>query len=116
VVEDDSSVRNSMVEFLEVLGYVVTQAADGDAGLVELRRQKPSLMITDYLMPGMTGADLIRHATDEYPGLPMILATGYADMRAIDRVIGENTILKKPFQLAELAATVERALGRDNPH
>lgn len=116
VVEDDSSVRNSMVEFLEVLGYVVTQAADGDAGLIELRREKPSLMITDYLMPGMTGADLIRHATDEYPGLPMILATGYADMRAIDRVIGENTILKKPFQLAELAATVERALGRDNPH
>lgn len=44
----------------------------------------------------------------------MILATGYADMRAIDRVIGDNTILQKPFQLAELAATVERALGRDS--
>jgi signal transduction histidine kinase/ActR/RegA family two-component response regulator len=112
VVEDDSSVRNSMVEALEILGYVVTQAADGPAGLDQLRRQEPSLMITDYLMPGMTGAELIRHASEIYPGLPIILATGYADMGAIDQVIGQNTILKKPFQLAELAATVDQALRR----
>ena len=45
-----------------------------------------------------------------YPGLPMIIATGYADMQAIDVVIGENHLLRKPFQLAELAASVARAL------
>jgi len=112
VVEDDSSVRLSMVESLEALGYQVSQAQDGQAGLHELRRDKPSLMITDYLMPGMTGAELVAIANREFPDLPMIIATGYADMEAIDRVIGSNTVLRKPFQLADLAATVKQALGR----
>ena len=112
VVEDDSSVRLSMVESLEALGYQVSQAQDGQAGLHELRRDKPSLMITDYLMPGMTGAELVAIANREFPGLPMIIATGYADMAAIDRVIGSNTVLRKPFQLADLAAKVTQALER----
>nr|WP_245937098.1 response regulator [Undibacterium pigrum] len=112
VVEDDDSVRQSMVESLEALGYVVSQAADGEAGLRELRREKPNLMITDYLMPGMTGAKLVDIANQEFPGLPMIIATGYADMEAIDQVIEGNTILRKPFQLVELASSVDQALRR----
>ena len=43
----------------------------------------------------------------------MIIATGYADMKAIDEVLGGDILLRKPFQLAELALSVERALGRD---
>ena len=116
VVEDDSAVRTSMVESLEVLGYVVTQAADGESGLSELRQQAPDLMITDYLMPGMTGAELVEKVAHQYPGLPIIIATGYADMRAVDVVIGSNTILKKPFQLADLAASVDRALRNSSTH
>ena len=112
VVEDDKSVRQSMVELLETLGYQVTQADDGEAGLRELRRAKPHLMITDYLMPGMTGAQLVAAANHEFPGLPMIIDTGYADMEAIDEVIGDNTVLRKPFQLGQLAATVDQALRR----
>ena len=112
VVEDDKSVRQSMVELLETLGYQVSQADDGEAGLRELRRAKPHLMITDYLMPGMTGAQLVAAANIEFPGLPMIIATGYADMEAIDAVIGANTVLRKPFHLGQLAATVDQALRR----
>ncbi|OFA02140.1 blue-light-activated protein [Duganella phyllosphaerae] len=112
VVEDDKSVRQSMVELLETLGYQVSQADDGEAGLRELRRAKPHLMITDYLMPGMTGAQLVAAANVEFPGLPMIIATGYADMEAIDAVIGDNTVLRKPFHLGQLAATVDHALRR----
>jgi FixJ family two-component response regulator len=44
--------------------------------------------------------------------VPMIIATGYADMKAIEQVIGDDMLLRKPFQLAELAATVERALSK----
>ena len=110
VVEDDDFVRTSMVESLEALGHRVAQAADGEAGLRELRRERPDLMITDYLMPGMTGADLVQRARVDFPGLPMIIATGYADMRAIEQVIGDDVVLRKPFQLAELATSVERAL------
>lgn len=112
VVEDDSPVRQLMVESLEALGYQVSQAADGEAGLRELRRARPSLMITDYLMPGMTGAELVSIANREFPGLPVIIATGYADMQAIEQVIGANTVLRKPFQLGELAAVVSEALAR----
>ncbi len=118
VVEDDSSVRQSMVESLEALGYQVSQAHDGESGLTELRREKPHLMITDFLMPGMTGAELVSAANREFPGLPMIIATGYADMEAIDKVIGTNTVLQKPFQLVDLAATVDLALRQNalSPH
>ena len=114
VVEDDAWVRQSVVESLEVLGYTVAQAADGEAGLGELQRSRPDLLITDYLMPGMTGAELVRQARGMYPKLPMMIATGYADMRLIEEVVGEDMVLNKPFQLAELAASVERALSKRN--
>jgi CheY-like chemotaxis protein len=112
VVEDDTLVRQSMVESLEALGYVVTPAGDGEAGLRELQRERPHLMITDYLMPGMTGAELVRRASIDYPGLPMIISTGYADMEAVDKVIGDNFVLRKPFELSDLANSVDKALHK----
>ncbi|MDQ2822547.1 MAG: response regulator [Pseudomonadota bacterium] len=112
VVEDDNLVRQSMVESLEALGYLVTPAGDGEAGLRELQRERPHLMITDYLMPGMTGAELVRRANIDYPGLPMIISTGYADMEAVDKVIGNNFVLRKPFELSELANSVDKALHK----
>ncbi len=112
VVEDDNFVRESMVSALEAFGHTVTQAADGETGLLALRRDCPDLVITDYLMPGMTGAELMQQAREIFPGIPMIIATGYADMHAIDQVLGSDILLRKPFQLAELAASVGRALDR----
>ena len=112
IVEDDNFVRESMVSSLEAFGHVVTQAADGEAGLRALKRARPDLIITDYLMPGITGAELMLRAREIFPGIPMIIATGYADMHAIDEVLGSDTLLRKPFQLAELAVSVERALER----
>ncbi|MFC5461133.1 response regulator [Massilia niabensis] len=112
VVEDDDFVRESMVESLQALGHTVAQAPNGEAGLRELERAQPDLIITDYLMPGMTGAELVRRARVLLPSVPMIIATGYADMKAIEQVIGDDMLLRKPFQLAELAAIVERALQK----
>ncbi|MBD8543661.1 response regulator [Oxalobacteraceae sp. CFBP 8755] len=112
IVEDDDFVRASMVSSLEALGHQVTQAADGEAGLAALQRARPELLITDYLMPGMTGADLMVRTRAMFPGLPMIIATGYADMKAIEQVIGDDIVLRKPFQLAELAVSVGQALDR----
>lgn len=112
VVEDDNFVRESMVSSLEAFGHAVTQAADGEAALRELQRARPDLIITDYLMPGITGAELMLRAREVFPGIPMIIATGYADMKAIEQVLGNDILLRKPFQLAELAVSVDRALGR----
>jgi len=110
VVEDDDEVRTSIAESLGALGHVVTQAADGMAALSALESERPDLMITDYLMPGMTGAELMRRARHAFPGMPMIIATGYADMRAIEESIGAGILLRKPFQLADLEASIEQAL------
>ncbi len=63
-------------------------------------------------MPGMTGADLMVRTRAMFPGLPMIIATGYADMKVIEQVIGDDIVLRKPFQLAELAVSVGQALDR----
>ncbi len=112
VVEDDTIVRESVVASLEAFGHAVTQAADGEAGLRALAQARPDLIITDYLMPGITGAELMQQAREVYPGIPMIIATGYADMHAIESVLGDDILLRKPFQLAELASSVERALAR----
>jgi signal transduction histidine kinase/CheY-like chemotaxis protein len=111
VVEDDPGVRQFMVECLELSGYQVTQADHGQAGLDQLDVIEPDLMIVDFLMPGMSGAELVSRATAKYPKLPIIFATGYADMKAIEEVIGNKTILRKPFQMGDLVESVRAALS-----
>ncbi|MEN3292817.1 MAG: hypothetical protein V7642_2070 [Burkholderiales bacterium] len=110
VVEDDPGVRQFMVECLELSGYQVAQADHGQAALDQLDVRQPDLMIVDFLMPGMSGAELVSKATAKYPKLPIIFATGYADMKAIEEVIGNNAILRKPFQMGELVESVRAAL------
>jgi signal transduction histidine kinase/CheY-like chemotaxis protein len=111
VVEDDPEVRQFMVESLGMLGYPVREAADGRAGLEAIKDHAPDLLIVDFLMPDMNGAQVVAAVTEMLPELPIIVATGYADMRAIDEVIGENFVLRKPFQISELAKLVSTALS-----
>lgn len=111
VVEDDAEVRQFMVESLEMLGYQVRAAADGVAGLTAIQNEAPDLLIVDFLMPDMNGAQVVAAVTQILPTLPIIVATGYADMRAIDEVIGNNYVLRKPFQISELARLVSTALS-----
>jgi CheY-like chemotaxis protein len=113
VVEDDDEVRQFMVESLEILGYDVSEAENGTVGLEEIARQRPDLLIVDFLMPGMNGAEVVSEVVARDPDLPIIVATGYADMDAIDAIIGVNTVLRKPFQINDLAKSVKAALARN---
>ena len=116
VVEDEPQVREFLVESLEILGYQVIQAEDAQSGVDRLNFACPDLLITDFLMPGMmNGADLVKQAHAIYPGLPAIIATGYADLDAIDEAIDRDMILPKPFQLTDLAYKVHSALKRTGP-
>ena len=115
VVEDDPGVRRSMVECLQVLGFRVRQAADGAAGLTELEKARPDLLLVDYLMPRMNGAELIAHARGMYSDLPVLLATGYADMNAVERLVGPQSVLAKPFDLDTLGRAVLAELRNGPP-
>ena len=110
VVEDDTEVRGMLVDSLKMLGYVVTEASDGSAGLGRLAGDKPDLLMVDFAMPGMNGIDVISAARKVRDDLPVILATGYADVDISRLAVRRCSILRKPFQLDELARTVRLSL------
>ncbi|MFM0174985.1 ATP-binding protein [Paraburkholderia sediminicola] len=111
VVEDDGEVRAMLVESLRMLGYTVTEAADGRAGLNRLQDDNPDLLMVDFAMPGMNGIDVIAEARKMREDLPVILATGYADVDISGLAVKRCTILRKPFQLDDLARTVRLGLA-----
>jgi CheY-like chemotaxis protein len=104
-VDDDSLVLTNVVAMLEDLGHKVIDVASGSRAL-DVIDADPSvdLVVTDQAMPGMSGLELIAAIQARRPTLPVILATGYAELPAgIDRAIGR---LAKPFTQRELADAV----------
>ena len=112
VVEDDVAVRQGIAEGLRLLNFSVREACDGESGLQELQRQVPDLLMVDYLMPGMSGAEFIAAARKAYPRIPVLMVTGYADMAEVEKLVGRQSILKKPFDLETLSAAVATELAR----
>jgi signal transduction histidine kinase/ActR/RegA family two-component response regulator len=110
VVEDDNDVRRVIVECLGVIGYSVTEAANGTEGLQAIRLRKPDLLVVDFAMPDMTGAEVISKAREMVGDLPVILATGYADMAAVERLAGRPVVLRKPFDINALGSAVATVL------
>jgi CheY-like chemotaxis protein len=116
VVEDDADVRRVIVECLSLIGYAVTEASNGAEGLAAIAISKPDLLVVDYAMPDITGAEVISKAREMVGELPVILATGYADMAAVERLAGRPAILRKPFDINSLGAAVAVALdGAPSP-
>lgn len=108
-VDDDSLVLSNTASMLEDLGHSVMTAASGQEAL-SMVRGEPSvgLVVSDHLMPGMTGAQLFDVLRKERPDLPLILATGYAELPQGMSMFTSR--LAKPFDQNELAAAIERAI------
>lgn len=113
VVDDDPQVRATIVRALAELGYRTGEAADGAAALAALRgAEPPSLVILDYVMPGMDGAEVAREIAAIAPDLPIIFSTGHAALRALRAAAGEDAaVLEKPFTLDELDALLRERLA-----
>jgi|GEM_PF-180505 len=113
VVDDDLDMRRMLVASLETLGYRVLEAADGSAGLAALAAGNPDLLMVDFAMPGMNGAEVAKAARERQPDLPIVFASGYAETAAIESVAGHNVpVLRKPFRLDDLQAIVAETLNR----
>ncbi len=111
LVDDEELVRTGTADMLGDLGYDVVQAESGAEALRLLRSGcEPDIVVTDYLMPGMNGVDLIEHALAIAPNAKPMLITGYSDI-ATGR--GANLPrLQKPFRQGELARRVADLLSR----
>lgn len=111
MVDDDPDLRGVLVNSLDALGYRVIEAADGATGLSALDRQRPDVMVVDFAMPGMNGAEVAKAARERWPDLPVVLTSGYADSDAINRAVGNGArILRKPFRIDELLGAVAEVL------
>jgi CheY-like chemotaxis protein len=108
-VDDDGLVLMNTALMLQDLGHIVLEASSGAEALALLRQQRVDLVISDHAMPRMTGSELASVIRDEWPDLPMILATGYADLPAGD----DQTLprLAKPFSQRQLADAIGRAVA-----
>ncbi|WP_150290373.1 hybrid sensor histidine kinase/response regulator [Sphingobium estronivorans] len=102
-VDDDDLVLTNTAGMLEELGHTVFQAASGADALRMLEEGNVDMVITDYAMPAMTGAQLAEAIEERLPGLPVIIITGYAELPPD---MTHRPRLNKPFKQAELARMV----------
>jgi two-component system response regulator MprA len=115
VVDDERAVRESLRRALELEGYAVELAADGDEALRRLDLQpSPDAMVLDVLMPGVDGLEVCRRLRTEGNGIPILMLTARAeiDSRVAGLDAGADDYLPKPFALAELLARLRALLRR----
>ena len=116
VVDDDLGTRLSIGDYLELSGYEVVTANDGQEGLVMVNKHHPDLIVTDIIMPQMNGYELVRQVRQKanFRLLPVILLT--ARTQTQERILGYQSgcdlYLPKPFELEELAAAINNLLER----
>jgi signal transduction histidine kinase len=110
VVDDDRLVRRFMADGLRSLHYQVMDVDNGEEALKMLDTMRFDLLVVDFAMPGMNGADLARAAHQKLPDLPVLVVSGYADTGAVEAALGSAPQLRKPFDLAELGAAVAEIL------
>jgi CheY-like chemotaxis protein len=98
VVDDEFLVLETMVDFLETLGFEPVAASDAETALGHLARDREiGVLVTDVRMPGMNGVELARRARAVRPDLKVLLASGYTHMAELDL-----PLLAKPFTMADL--------------
>ncbi len=111
VVDDDRLVRRLMTDGLRSLQYQVTACENGEQALATLDRERFDLLLVDFAMPGMNGAEVASTAQNRQPGIKVLMVSGYADSAAVEAALGSARLLRKPFDVAELGAAVAETLA-----
>ena len=113
IVEDNDDLRELVGDVLALAGYEVHRAQDSAQALTLLALHPFHLLITDVVMPGVNGVELVRTATARNPSLKAITMSGYAWSELVQarRLPPDAHFLRKPFQNAELLRLVGEVLG-----
>jgi DNA-binding response OmpR family regulator len=123
VVDDETTLRETLVEALETEGFRVVSAADGREALTVFRAERPDLVLLDLMLPELSGIEVCRIIRAE-SGVPIVMLT--AKDSEIDKVVGlelgADDYVTKPFSVRELSARIralfrrsEQALASENP-
>ncbi|MEO8900062.1 MAG: sigma-54 dependent transcriptional regulator [Polyangiaceae bacterium] len=114
VVDDEASARSGLTKLLEQEGYPVDSAADGLLALEQIAERAPALIVTDLKMPNMDGLQLITRVREQYPGIPIVVATAFGEVSSAVQAMraGAEDYLTKPIEFDALLLIVERSLER----
>lgn len=116
IVEDDETIAELLKYNLKREGYMVLHADNGEDALIDIRTQKPDLVILDWMLPDTTGIDIVRQMRfdPQIKGIPIIMLTARSDED--DRVrgleIGADDYVTKPFSMRELQSRIKRHLHK----
>jgi CheY-like chemotaxis protein len=108
VVDDDLGIRSALAAFLEDVGYLVGEAANGQEALAWLERQRPTLVLLDMRMPVMDGWELAQALRARQIEVPLVVMTAARDARAWAEEIAAAAYVSKPFDYDALLATLEQ--------
>ena len=116
VVEDNDDVGRFSTELLEDLGYTVRRVANANAALAMLAADEFSadLVFSDVIMPGMNGVELAGIIRDRYPGLPVVLTSGYSNVLAENAHRGFE-LIQKPYSVEVLSRILRKAISVQKP-
>lgn len=110
IVDDEEIVRDTLAEFLDLLGHTAVQAPDGQAGLRAVKDGCFDAVLSDIRMPGMDGIAFLKEIRLIRPDIPVILITGHGspDLQAVAEQAGACAFLHKPFRFREIEDLTDR--------
>ena len=110
VVDDEEFIRSVLTEILEAEGYEVVGASDGEAALEQLHGERFDLVITDLVMPGVSGMEVLAAAKRVDPNLPVVVMTGYPSSSTVAELTAMelDEFITKPFDIEMVKRLVAR--------
>ena len=115
IVDDEPDIRTLVRTLAERAGYEVVGAANGEEALRILHQYVPGpeLMLTDIVMPGMSGLELAAQAHHIQPSMPVIFMSGFASQ--YEEELSGSVCLRKPFRVPELLTAIQDVIGPPRP-
>ncbi len=115
LIEDDEDFRGVLRTALEIKGFEVAQAGDGEEGIRVFRHQGADLVLCDLFMPQKDGLEMIRELRRNFPGVKIIAMSGGGfegkmNLLSVAKLMGADALLQKPFDQPTLLTTVEQVL------
>jgi CheY-like chemotaxis protein len=115
LVEDELALRETLQEILELNNFDVSIAGSGEEALESIQKMAPDLIVSDIMMPGMTGLDFIKkvHQEDKFKDIPFIFLSALASKEDQNNgiIAGAKGYITKPFKAYELMSLIRELLG-----